>query len=150
MRDPFAPVRAVASDDPAVLFDSIDARAEYVRTRDPALFKVREGSVPCVFVIQPASGEVAIRLDHSDGSTRALLAFRACVHRVELPSGDALVAKCYESTALGLLADESWVSLVTARVGPRRVREIAEAAYRLSMLEDCDPLSQPHGQPPPS
>jgi hypothetical protein len=150
MRDPFAPVSVVSVTDPAVTFDSVAARDEYAHSRNPALFKPRDPGTPCVFTVQPCAAETAIRLDSAPSDVRALLSFRACVHRVALPNGEVLEAKLYESGGFGRLADEEWVSMVARRVGPRRVREIGEAAHRLSMLDDYDPLSQPPGQPPQS
>ena len=150
MRDPFAPLPVVSITDPAVAFENDAARAEYKRTRDPSLFKPRDLARPCVFIVRPCSAETAIRLDSAAPDVRPLLAFRACVHRVELPSGEVLEAKTYESVAYGEIADEDWIKTVAPKVGPRRVQEIAEAAYRLSMLDDIDPLLQPPGQPPQS
>lgn len=150
MRDPFAPLPVVSITDPAVTFENEAARAEYKRTRDPSLFKVRDLAKACTFVVRPCASETAIRLDAAAPDVRPLLAFRACVHRVELPSGETLEAKTYESVAYGEIADEEWIKTVAPRVGPRRVQEIGEAAFRLSMLEDCDPLSPPPGQPPQS
>lgn len=150
MRDPFAPIRVVSISDPAVLFLSDEARAQYRSTRDPALIKPRDLAAPCVFVVQPCSAETAIRLDAAAADIRALLAFRACVHRVELPSGEVLEATTYESVAYGSIANEEWIKAVAPRVGPRRIIEIGEAAYRLSMLDDSDPLSLPPGQAHPS
>jgi len=152
VRDPLAPVRVVSVTDPAIVFADVEARERYRASRDPALIPApRDGCAPCVFVVQPVSAEIAIRLDGINNlADRALLAFRACVHRVELPGGEALVAAPYSSNWLGELAPEEWVKTVALRVGPRRVYEIGEAAYRLSMLDDLDPLLPSPGQPPPS
>lgn len=150
MRDPFASVRVVSITDPAVTFASTDARREYDLKRDPSGFTVREHSRPCVFVVEPASAEAALRLDAATADVLPILAFRACVRRVELPSGEVLEAKTYQSNAYGLLADEEWLKVVGPRVGLRRVQEIGLAAHRLSMLDDIDPLLQPPGQPPQS
>lgn len=152
MRDPLAPVRVVSITDPALVFADVEARERYRTSRDPALIPApRVGCAPCVFVVQPVSAEIAIRLDGlTDLAGRALLAFRACVHRVELPNGEALEAASYASNLLGELADEEWVKTVALKVGPRRVYEIGEAAHRLSMLDDLDPLLPSPGQPPPS
>lgn len=150
MRDPFAAVPVVSVTDPAVIFDSPDQRAEYLRTREPSLYKVKDGARACVFVVAPLSAEYALRLDGAPEMDRAALAFRACVHRVELPDGSALATEAESGFVLGSLAPVEWLRTVALKVGVRRVQEIGEAAYRLSLMEDCDPLSQPHGQPLPS
>lgn len=147
MRDPFAPLTIVSVTDPAVAFDKPEQRTEYERTREPSLYHVRDMAKPCLFTVTPCAAPVSIRLDHAAFEVRSVLAFRACVHRVELPSGEVLEARTYESQAYGLIADEDWVPLVARRVGPRRVDEIGRAAHALSMLDDFDPLSQPPGQP---
>ena len=150
MRDPFAPVEVVSITDPAVVFESEAKRELYRTTRDPSLWKPRDPGSPVRFTITPCSAETAIKLDTMPVDVRRLVVFRACVHRVALPSGDVMTPETYQSGGYGELAVESWVDAVAKRVGPRRVIEIAEAAYRLSMLDDLDPLLQPPGQPPQS
>lgn len=147
MRDPFAPLSVVSITDPALFFEKPEHRAEYERTRDPSLYRARDGAVPCFFTIAPCAAPAALRIDHAPVDVRAVLAFRACVHRVALPTGEVLEAKTYESVAYGVMADEDWVPLVARRVGPRRVEEIGRAALALSMMDDADPLLQPPGQP---
>jgi len=146
MRDPFAPIDIVSITDPAVTFESDKAREEYERTRDPSLYRVREPGSPCFFTVRPCSAETAIRIDNETAGGRAVWAFRACVWRVRLPNGEVLEAKTYK-TSFGEFAEDGWVETVARRVGPRRVREIGEAAHRLSMLDDYDPLLQQPGQP---
>lgn len=148
MRDPFAPLTIHCVGD--ARFKDEQSRAEYRRTFDAALIQADPANPLCAFVVQPASAEAALRLDNADPATRSMIAFRACVHRVVLPSGEELIAKTYESAAYGPVADESWLTEVAKRVGLRRIQEIGGAAYRLSMMDDIDPLSQPPGQPPPS
>lgn len=150
MRDPFAPVVVVAIDDPAVTFESHEAREEYVRTADESLVRIREGRAPARFTIAPLSGEQALRLDAAPADVRPLLAFRACVTRVALPDGTAIETDAEGGFVLGSMSSPEWVAKVGARVGIRRVRAIGEMAYRLSLMEDIDPLSQPPGQLPPS
>lgn len=150
MRDPFAPINVVSVTDPAVSFDSPDARTEYIRTREPSLYKIAEGKRPAVFTVAPLASDLAIKLDHTAEYDRALLAFRACVHSVSLPSGEVLSIVAEPGFVLGSLAPVEWVRTVARHVGVRRVEEIGEAAYRLSMMDDHDPLSQPPGQPPQS
>ena len=150
MRDPFAPICVVSITDPNVTFESDAQREQYRLTRDPSLYKQRSPGKPAVFTVAPCSAEAAMKIDVMTLDVRRLIAFRASVHRVDLPSGEALEAKTYESGGYGTLADEAWIATVAAKVGPRRVLEIGEAAHRLSMLDDYDPLSQPPGQPPQS
>lgn len=150
MRDPFAPVVVVAVDDPAVSFDSPEKRAEYLSTADASLLQPVENRVPVRFTIAPLSAEHALRLDAAPPVDRALLAFRACVTRVELPDGTALDSDAESGYVLGSMCSAEWVAKVGARVGVRRVRAIGEMAYRLSMMDDIDPLLQPPGQPPQS
>ena len=45
MRDPFAPLSVVSITDPALLFEKPEHRAEYERTRDPSLYRARDGGV---------------------------------------------------------------------------------------------------------
>lgn len=148
MRDPFAPVEVVSITDPAVVFESEAKRELYRTTRDPSLWKPRELARPALFTITPCSAETAIKLDAIENNAeRALLAFRACVQRVVLPSSETLAAEVQSGY---MLAPASWINDAAKRVGPRRVLEIGEAAHRLSMLDDADPLLQPPGQPPQS
>lgn len=147
MRDPFVPLPVVSITDPELIFEKPEHRAEYERTRDPSLYRSRNNAPLCVFTVQPCAAPTALRIDHAPADVRAMLAFRACVHRVALPSGEALEAKTYESVAYGVMADDDWVPLVARRVGPRRVEEIGRVALALSMMDDHDPLLQPPGQP---
>src|SRR5574343_717256 len=147
MRDPFAPIDVVSITDPSVVFASPEARAEYVRTRDPSLWKPAANGRAAVFTLRPLGSPEAVRLEGLDPGTRVLLAFRACCIRVALPDGATLEARLEGGYLLGSLAPESWVTEVATKVGPRRVYEIGEAAYRLSMLDDLDPLLPPPGQP---
>lgn len=148
MRDPLAPIDVVSITDPGVSFASMEAREQYKLTRDPALLP--EGARAVRFTLRPLGGAAAVRLEALDNGTRALLAFRACCARVQFVDGAVMEAKIEDGYMLGAMAPESWVTDVARKVGPRRVYEIGEAAYRLSMLDDIDPLSQSPGQPPPS
>jgi hypothetical protein len=150
MRDPFAPIKIVSITDPSVVFENEAAREQYRVSRDSALWKTRSPGTPALFTVTPCSAEAAMKIDAMTLDVRRLIAFRASVHRVDLPSGEVLEAKTYESGGYGTLADEAWIATVAAKVGPRRVLEIGEAAHRLSMLDDIDPLLQPPGQPPQS
>lgn len=147
MRDPFAPIDVVSITDPSVTFASPEARAEYVRTRDPSLWKPVANGRAAVFTLRPLTGPEAVRLEAFELGAKVLLAFRACCVRVVLPDGAVIESKPEGGYTLGPLAPESWVTEIAAKVGPRRVYEIGEAAYRLSALDDIDPLLPPPGQP---
>lgn len=151
MRDPFAPINIVSVTDPAVIFENEAAREKYRLTRDPSLYRVAEGREAAVFSVQPLHAELAIKLDHTAEYDRALLAFRTCVHSIKLPGIETpMTVTPQPGFVLGTMAPVEWVREAARCVGTKRVAEIGEAAYRLSMMEDIDPLSQPPGQPPQS
>ena len=70
---------------------------------------------------------------------------------VTLPTGERIEPSTLE---IGLseqpIAPEAWIETLARKLGPRRVQEIGEAAVRLSLLEDIDPLSPPPGPRAPS
>lgn len=149
--DPLAPVAMVSITDPGAAFASKEAREEYRRTRNPALWKHSADRKAAVFMVSPLSAEAAVKLAGFDPVTAPVLAFRLCVLSIMLPNGDVMTAAQEHHYLFGCaIAPESWVAEVAAKVGPRRVSEIGEAALRLAMLEDADPLLQPPGQSPPS
>lgn len=151
MRDPFAPVVVVSVTDPAVSFKSAEERVQYEAKRD-VMPAIKAGTKPVLFTIEPCPSAFAIAvLDPQPPGTRALLAFRRCVKRVEMPNGETLEPKTpYLANYGGEMAEEDWITTVAKAVGVRRVQEIADVAYRLSMLDDIDPLSPQPGQPPQS
>jgi hypothetical protein len=149
MRDPFAPVAMVSVTDPAIYFDSEADREKYRLTRDPALVKVREHAVPAWIEVAPTSAAFALYLDGIKAApvVAYLLAVRACVRAVQLPTGERIEPQNIEPGVYDQhIASEAWIETLARKIGPRRVQEIGEAAYRLSMLDDIDPLSQPLGQ----
>lgn len=149
--DPLAPVQMVSVTDPGAAFASKEAREEYRRTRNPALWSHSPERKAAVFVVSPLSAEAAVKLAAFDVVTSPVFAFRLCVLSVALPNGDVMTASVEHHYLFGCpIAPESWVAEVAAKVGPRRVSEIGEAALRLAMQDDADPLLQPPGQPPPS
>ena len=153
MRDPFAPVAMVSVTDPAIYFDSEADREKYRLTRDSALVKVREHAVPAWIEVAPTSAAFALYLDGIKAApiVMHLLAVRACVRSVTLPTGERIEPSTLE---VGLyeqpIAPEAWIETLARKLGPRRVQEIGEAAVRLSLLEDIDPLSPPPGPRAPS
>jgi hypothetical protein len=148
MRDPFAPVVVVSVTDPAIAFKTPAERAQYEDKRD-VLPAFKDGAKPVLFTITPCSSTFAIAvLDPSSQGVRELLAFRRCVHHVEMPNGEVLTPKAtYAASYGGEMAEEEWVTVVAKAVGVRRLQEIANVAYRFSMLDDIDPLLQQPGPP---
>jgi hypothetical protein len=153
MRDPFAPLLIVSITDPAVSFDSDADREQYRLTRDPALIRTRDHALPARIELAPTSAAFALYLDGIKAApiVMHLLAVRACVRSVTLPSGERIEPSTLE---VGLyeqpIAPEAWIETLARKLGPRRVQEIGEAAVRLSLLEDIDPLSPPPGPRAPS
>lgn len=153
MRDPFAPLTIVSITDPAVSFADEASRERYRVTRDPELLRTRDHAVPARIEVVPTSAAFGLYLDgiQSAPIVRYLLAVRACVRAVTLPSGERLEPTGVEQGLYDQpLAPESWIETLARKLGPRRVQEIGEAAYRLSLLEDIDPLSLAPGQLPRS
>jgi hypothetical protein len=148
MRDPFAPVAVVSITDPAVKFVDDLARERYRLTRDPALVQLRDHAVPAWIEIAPTSAAFALYLDGLKAApiVAYLLAVRACVRAVQLPNGERIAPTGVEQGLYDQpIAPEAWIETLARKIGPRRVQEIGEAAYRLSLLEDIDPLSPPPG-----
>lgn len=152
-RDPFSPTMIVSITDPAVEFTSEAERERYRLTRDPSLYRVRPHAQPALIEVAPTSAAFALYLDGIKAApvVAYLLSVRACVRAVQLPTGERI-----EPTGLeqGLydqpIAPEAWIETLARRLGPRRVQEVGEAAYRMSMMEDADPLSPAPGQLPRS
>ena len=153
MRDPFTSVRVVSLTDPALAFTDSERKA-YERTRDPAQVKVKPGHKPAWFTIQRIDALFAMHLlEPLAEANRGLIGFRAGVTEIELPNGEKLTPRLEPAGAYGVrLADEEWVRLAAARVGPRRVAEIGALAARLAQLDEeaFDPLSSAPGPAPTS
>lgn len=152
-RDPFAPTLIVSVTDPAVEFDNEADREKYRLTRDPSLYRTRAHAQPARIEVAPTSAAFALYLDGIKAApvVAYLLAVRACVRAVQLPTGERIEPTGVE---MGLydqpIAPEAWIETLARKLGPRRVHEIGEAAYRLSLMEDADPLSLPPGPRAPS
>lgn len=147
MRDPFASLTIHSLTDPAITFASDDDRAKYAATRDASLVKVKQGAKPVAFTIKRIDAAFACSvLDAIAGAnSRAIMAFRAAVTRVEMPTGEPIEPdprKLVDGVYGQKFAGEEYFSKVSDRVGPKRALEIGDAAYRLSMLDDeaHDPL----------
>lgn len=151
MRDPFAPHVIVSITDPAIHWKTPKDRIDYDDKRGD-LPPCKDGAKAVLFTVTPCPSAFAIaHLDSAPSGTRALLAFRACVHRIELPTGEVLEPKSpYDAAHGARMSEEEWVTVAAKAVGPRRIQEIGDAAYRLSMLDDIDPLLVQPGQPPQS
>ncbi len=153
MRDPFSTLRVVSLTDPAL--DMTDSeRKAYARSLDPALVKAKVGHVVTWFTVQRIDALFAMHLlEPLADAPRALIAFRAGVTEILLPSGEKILPRLEPAGAYGVrLADEEWVRLAASRVGPRRVAEIGALAARLAQLDEeaFDPLSPAPGPAPTS
>ena len=148
MRNPFESVRVVSATDPALAMTEAEL-AQYRESYDESLVKCHPGAKPCWFTVKRISSVFAIEvLEAREVQTRAILAFCAGVHEIELPNGDKLKAPIIEGSRNRLAEVDAWIGTAAERVGPRRVQEIGLVAARLAMLDGdaFDPLSLAPGR----
>lgn len=149
---PFDPRTVYSLSDPALEKHTEEQEAEYRRTLDVSLLRIRPGMTPVKIVVRPA--DAMLVMNHLTEATpdARILALRACVESITLPNGERLEPKHRVHFAKVEIASEDWVRTLFQALGGYRVTELAFLCVNLSNLgqRSLDPLSQWGGQLPPS
>lgn len=123
-----------------------DDLATYIRTRDEALLKFRDGMKPTWFTVRRLPAAFFRVLDREPYPVaRNQLAFRAAVHAIEaegeqlatVPARDAQVVDrfgCVKAEGGIDLAPEAWVDEIGDRWGLETVHEIGQVGVDFSRL----------------
>lgn len=138
--DPVAPLVVVrafdGACDPAVDWSATSAE-DYRRTRDLASVKLLGDAKPTHFHLRRMTARFVLgALEGAAIGERTMLALRAALFRVDLPTGTT-VKPGKTSKSYGLdLADEEWVDEVVRRWGMTTAFEMASVAIRLASLPE--------------
>jgi hypothetical protein len=139
MIDPIAPLRVVATNDPALDLESMgDSLAEYAKTRDASLLKFKTGMQPAWFLVRGMTAVYLIDVVSTARTVRAqsALAFLACVHEVELPDGRKLAPEKIDVANRQRVAADEWLDVAIRRFGIDAVQEIGRVAVRRAELPE--------------
>lgn len=139
MLDPLAPLRVVATTDPALDTDSMgDALVEYARSRDPELLKFKLGATPTWYVVRGMTASYLLDVVYpARGRTQQALAFLAAVHEIDLPDGRKLTpSKTDQGAYRQRVATEEWLDQVVRAVGVSALLEVGTVAIRRAELPE--------------
>jgi len=148
MADTFGPFEVLATNDawtdPAIDGDAdgpeagTQRLAEYRRTRDVAVLRLRDGVTPTLFVVKPLGATyIASVVDTFSGDTfRHVMSFMASCHEIRRADGSRLepagkLAKSVKGTMVG---NDEWIDTVAAEFGLLTVYEIGSVAYQRARL----------------
>jgi len=141
--DPDLSLRATGATDEETV--DLQKRAlEYIKTRDPDLFPVREGMTPTWFRVKrlPAAFFTGVLANVYPVEQRRHVAFQAACHQIDVTEGTPLLAEKGEKAQFKLsmasygveMAGDDWCQEVADRFGLETLQEIGQVALDLCRL----------------
>jgi hypothetical protein len=117
---------------------------EYIKSRDPEQFPVREGMTPTWFRVRrlPAAFFTGVLSNIYPVEQRRYVAFQAACHQIDVTEGTPLIAEKGEKAQFKLspasygteMAGDDWCQEVADRFGLETVQEIGQVALDLCRL----------------
>lgn len=136
IHDPVAPLSIVSVNDKAIDWDATDLQ-KYQETRDLELLKPKGDSKPTKFYIRRLPATFVLQaLEGASVGEKTVLALRAALFRVELPTGAELKPSKTTKQLACEVADEEWVNDLSRKFGLSTLYELAAVAIRLASLPE--------------